>query len=131
MAVAAVVTGVRAIIVIAMIARAIVVAGMRAVTMATVMTRAIVVTAMVFRRVRGMMTVSVSAAFERYHHRHRHSAVAQLEQQAAAGRGRHVSGRNQRAHDNPGKQDRQTNPGCQRWIAHWEIRAAGAGICTS
>ena len=106
------VAGVRAVTVIVMAAMA-VVAGMQAVTMATVITRAIVMTAVVSRRVRAMMTMSVSATFEGRHHRRRHTVVAELEQQAAAGRGRHVSGRNQRTHRNPGQQDRQTNPGCQ------------------
>ena len=108
------VTNVRAVTVTVMVARAIVVTGMWAVAMAAVIPGAIVVTAAVFRRVRGMLVVSVSAAFERRHHRRRHAVVAQLEQQAAAGGGRHVSRRNQCARGNPSKQDRQTNPGCQR-----------------
>ena len=126
----AVVTGMRAVAVVVM---AIVVTGMQVVTMTAVINSVIVVTAVVSRRVRGMtggvccmMTMSVPAALERGHHRRRHTVVAQLEQQPAAGRGRHVSGRNQRTHRNPGKQDRQTNPGCQWWIAHWEIWTAGA-----
>ena len=124
---AIVVTGVWVVTMAAMITSAIVVTGVRAVTIATAIAGAIVVTAVVSRRVRGMirgvccmMTMSVPAAFERLHQRHRHAVVAQLEQQAAAGGGRHVSGRDQRAHHNPRKQDRQTYPGCQRWIAHWE-----------
>ena len=83
--------------------------------MTAVINSVIVVTAVVSRRVRGMtrgvcgmMTMSVPAALERGHHRRRHTVVAQLEQQPATGRGRHVSGRNQRTHRNPGKQDRQT-----------------------
>ena len=76
---AIVMTSVRAVAVSVMVARAIVVTGMWTVTMAAVINSVIVVTTAVSRRVRGMMTMSVAAAFERGHHRRRHSVVAQLE----------------------------------------------------